>query len=140
MRSYDPLLAGNALCITCTLPNWEEPNTPGRYSWKVDFPAGSSILVLLGWCTEIQGNLDSDWSRISFALTIDGYPVDLSPFLSYHFSAGSKLCNGYRGILTDWERGNHRYIQTLEYAGALFDGLNTYQAGVYVEEFSVTIR
>jgi serine/threonine protein kinase len=140
IQPYDSLLAANATCITCPLSDWKEPQTPGRYSWEVEFPAGTPIRILLGWCAETEAALDEDWSRIEFALAVDGYSIDLEPLFSRHFSAGSKICNGYRGLLTGWERGSHEFIQTWEYAETLFDGAESFAAGVYVQEFSVTVR
>jgi serine/threonine protein kinase len=136
IRAYDPNTDQNLECVSCLVPGWTDPKVPGSYHWNVSYSANTPIRIALGWCASDKQTLDSNWSNLDFGLMIDGVSINLND-LSFR---SDNNCYGYWGVLTGWSIGQHEYTQTLHFSRTLNDGSSTYQAGVYIENFTINVR
>ena len=136
IRAYDPNTDQNLKCVSCLIPGWTDPKTPGSYYWNVSYSANTPIRIALGWCASDKQTLDSNWPNLDFGLRIDGISINLND-LSFR---SDNTCYGYWGVLTGWSIGQHEYTQTLRFSRTLNDGSSTYQTGDYIENFTVDVR
>jgi hypothetical protein len=138
---YDSYKGPVPQCISCAAGDeLEAVDSPGRYSWELDFPHGSAAEIAWGWCAADPSTLASNWPHIGFTLTIDDRDIDLSRLQFYEGALSDRVCRGYGGALTGWTRGGHTYTWTQHIYRAVNDGFTDYQAGDYVFHFVVTVK
>ena len=118
----------------------EWPTQPEHYSWDVDFPADTPVLLYLGWCAIDQETLDANWLLMDYKITVDGYEISDSYLSNFPTRSGDLFCYGKKGILEGWSKGKHTYIEIQQIEKTLFDGTDTYAAGDYTFEFTVNVK
>ena len=123
--------------------DWEEgPYSPGHYVYHAISDPDIPIIVNMGWCTTTQEILDDNWSKMQYALSIDGVSIDLDTQMAFWSWTlpDSGPCYSYDGYTTGWSVGEHHIIWTHTITQALNDGWMDYEAGNYVMETILTIR
>ncbi len=143
LRAYDPSRDLDAQCIRCAMPSWDEPTTEGTREWNLTLPAGIKVLLNPGWCAASQELLDANWRVVQYeSVVVDGHAI---PFRSFPLLSGTNavtnaICYEYAGVLTGWSKGVHQYEDTMRLLAPITDGTTTYQAGTYVNKFTVEVR
>lgn len=93
-------------------------------------PAGSEIILFEGWIANTRGQLQSFLLNATWQLTVDGDPVDVTPYLSGLIRFGpfwGDLWSFSAGTLASGETLSTHY--NLELRAANFDGVFHYAKG-----------
>jgi hypothetical protein len=97
---------------------------------SLEVPAGSEIAVYEGWITTKRGQLQSFANNVTWVLTLNGQPVDVTPYLSDLIGFGPFWGQFFAypaGTLDAGESLHTHYDNVLK--SASFDGVAHYAKG-----------
>jgi hypothetical protein len=105
-------------------------------------PQMSGLDIGFGWIAK-ESKFASNWDSIAWALTIDGYQVDLEKFdwyeSDYPVHGEANKSRQWFISLKKFNPGKHNLRLSWTSKTAVDDGINTYQPGTYAHEVKFTI-
>jgi hypothetical protein len=110
--------------------------TPGTLNYTAVVATDDDVDVGPYWCAKDSATLEDNWSKLAYAIQVDGQVVDLATLRLSTFS--DNACRGYFALANQWTPGEHRLVYTRTFTAELNDGWCTYSAGDYVEDITVT--
>ena len=109
---------------------------------RCSVPQMSGLDIGFGWIAK-ESKFLSNWDSLTWALSIDGYPVDLEKFEwyeSYYPIHGEPNKSRQWFIsLIDYAPGKHKLRLSWTFKSAVDDGINIYQPGTYTHEVNFTV-
>ncbi len=139
VQAYNPDAGGAATPLTVL--DYEEPKKPGTYRWQASKTMlGKDLRIQLGWCTTDQATLTENLKHLNYELSIDGFDVKLSQLRNYRQEDDRELhCSGYDGVVKGLTEGPHVVASRRTISEPINDGIDTFPAGVYTDEYEVLV-
>ena len=122
--------------FTILQPPSSDVNTPGTSAYSAIISSQDGLDVGPYWCAMDAATLEDNWSKTSYAMEVDGRPIDVAALRLGTFS--DDTCRGYFALARGWSPGQHRIVITRTFSSDVFDGWCTYGAGNYVDDITIT--
>ncbi len=103
-------------------------DSAGQATRECRVPPYRQVVIGEQWSASDVGQLDADWSVMTWELYIDGQPVDLAAFGTFDENLRNSRWRGWNAVLMNLTSGSQL---TLRYVLRLDQPVGDYQAGTY---------
>ncbi|MBK8026729.1 MAG: matrixin family metalloprotease [Chloroflexi bacterium] len=101
--------------------------------------AGQNYTWSFTWCATSTANLERGLESMRVDFAIEGAPVPENDIIVVRQEGNGLFCAEYGLVLGEWSGGSVRLTTTMHLERPVFDGLNIYQPGDYVNEIVLAI-
>jgi hypothetical protein len=105
-------------------------------SWEIHRPGQFNF----GWCAIDANTLAQNLQAIEMNLDADGRRVEPSEIHEQDNVDPDLHCKYYRIVVEFLEPGEHRLLWTTTYSESIFDGWQTLEPGIFINEFVFDVR
>jgi hypothetical protein len=94
------------------------------------------------WCATDESWMNDNMQKINFTFYLEGAssPINQSTWGQRSgWRSGNLVCFSYSIILRDWSIGEHHMKVVWNFTQPVYDGIDTYPAGKFTEEYTVCV-
>jgi hypothetical protein len=105
-------------------------------SWEINRPGRFNI----GWCAIDANTLLENLRVIEMSLDVDGRSVEPADMHDEESGDSTLYCRSSQIVVEFLEPGEHRLLWTTSYSESVFDGWQTLEPGIFINEFVLDVR
>jgi C-terminal processing protease CtpA/Prc len=118
----------------------EEVLTPHVKTYTIPLSESQTLIWPYAWCAQDKDTLEQNFTQIEVKFILNGEEIPQDQLAVYDVASGGYECRLVYTALSDWEAGEHKFSIVATFKTDINDGVSTYQAGDYVDEYTVYVR
>ncbi len=118
----------------------EEVLTPHTKTYTIPLSKSKTLIWPYAWCAKDKATLEQNFKLIDLKFVLDGKEIPDDQLAVYDVASGGLECRLVYTALSEWTAGEHHFSTTATFKGSINDGASTYEAGDYIDEYTVYVK
>jgi len=139
IRTYNPGTDSSLPSFTEEAEYKSDQSSSEYLLYEGNFPANTSAILVMGWCSIDQDTLNENMSGIQMAGMFDNEVIPQNSWTQENAQVENKICRYFRAVVEGLGPGIHHYIWSTSYNNPVNDGWETFPPGNYIRDYVIEV-